>query len=81
MQNNPHALTDTDGLSNRPESPTSVLAHQLRNSLNGMMMRVELLGREIGAGGSKHLERLRQDIIRLDQAIETMLQKDRPTEK
>jgi hypothetical protein len=55
------------------EDHTSVLAHQLRNSLNSMMMRVELLAREVGEGGSRHLDKLRQDIVRLDQTIEAML--------
>jgi hypothetical protein len=38
-----------------------------------MMMRVELLAREVGEGGSRHLDKLRQDIVRLDQTIEAML--------
>jgi signal transduction histidine kinase len=77
MHNKPSAAAKPDELPNNSENQTRLLAHQLRNSLNGMMLRLELLGREVGEGGSKHLDRLRQDIVRLDQAIETMLRNDR----
>jgi len=51
----------------------SGLAHQLRNPLHGMAMRVELLRPEVSQGGERHLDKLRQDIRRLDQALEALL--------
>lgn len=56
MHNKPSAAAKPDELPNNSENQTPLLAHQLRNSLNGMMLRLELLGREVGEGGSKHLE-------------------------
>jgi signal transduction histidine kinase len=51
----------------------SGLAHQLRNPLHGMAMRVELLRPEVSESGMRHLDKLRQDIKRLDEALEALL--------
>lgn len=51
----------------------SGLAHQLRNPLHGMAMRVELLRPEVSEGGVRHIDKLRQDIKRLDEALEALL--------
>jgi signal transduction histidine kinase len=51
----------------------SGLAHQLRNPLHGMAMRVELLRPEVGEGGARHLDKLHHDIKRLDEALEALL--------
>ncbi|MBF6568294.1 MAG: hypothetical protein IVW54_05400 [Candidatus Binataceae bacterium] len=49
------------------------MAHQLRNPLNGMAMRVELLRPEVSQDGERHLDKLQQDIRRLDKALEALL--------
>jgi two-component system, NtrC family, sensor histidine kinase AtoS len=51
----------------------SGLAHQLRNPLHGMALRVELLRPEVNEGGERHLDKLRHDIKRLDEALEALL--------
>jgi two-component system, NtrC family, sensor histidine kinase HydH len=51
----------------------SGLAHHLRNLLNGMTMRLELLRHEIGDVGERHLDKLREDITRLNEAIEVLV--------
>jgi signal transduction histidine kinase len=58
----------------------SALAHQLQNHLHGMTMRLELLRREVNEGGARHLDKLRQDITSLDEAIEALRQYVCPTE-
>jgi PAS domain S-box-containing protein len=59
----------------------SGLAHQLRSPLHGMNMRLELLRKECGEGADRHVERLRQEIQRIDQAIGTILKFTRPNLK
>ncbi len=58
----------------------SGLAHQLRSPLHGMNMRLELLSREAGDVGGKHIERLRHEVTRLDEAVEALLRFMRPEE-
>ena len=56
----------------------SGLAHQLRSPLNGMNMRLELLRHEAGDKGEKHIDKLRHEVTRLDEAIEALLRFMRP---
>jgi signal transduction histidine kinase/HAMP domain-containing protein len=56
----------------------SGLAHQLRSPLNGMNMRLELLRVEAGEAGSKHVDKLRHEVTRLDEAVEALLRFMRP---
>ena len=56
----------------------SGLAHQLRSPLNGMNMRLELLRHEAGEAGTKHIDKLRREVTRLDEAIEVLLRFMRP---
>ena len=56
----------------------SGLAHQLRSPLNGMNMRLELLRHEAGEAGSRHVDKLRREVTRLDEAIEVLLRFMRP---
>ena len=56
----------------------SGLAHQLRSPLNGMNMRLELLRHEAGEAGSKHVDKLRREVTRLDEAVEALLRFMRP---
>ncbi len=56
----------------------SGLAHQLRSPLNGMNMRLELLRREAGDAGAKHIDKLRHEVTRLDEAVEALLRFMRP---
>jgi len=56
----------------------SGLAHQLRSPLNGMNMRLELLRHEAGDAGAKHIDKLRHEVTRLDEAVETLLRFMRP---
>jgi len=56
----------------------SGLAHQLRSPLNGMNMRLELLRREAGEAGAKHIDKLRREVTRLDEAVEALLRFMRP---
>ncbi len=56
----------------------SGLAHQLRSPLNGMNMRLELLRHEAGDKGAKHIDKLRHEVTRLDQAVEALLRFMRP---
>src|SRR5216684_1431098 len=58
----------------------SGLAHQLRSPLHGMNMRLELLSREAGDVGGKHIDRLRHEVLRLDEAVEALLRFMRPEE-
>ena len=58
----------------------SGLAHQLRSPLHGMNMRLELLSREAGDVGEKHIGRLRHEVTRLDEAVEALLRFMRPEE-
>ena len=45
----------------------------MRNPLHGMALRVELLRPEVNEGGERHLDKLRHDIKRLDEALEALL--------
>ena len=56
----------------------SGLAHQLRSPLHGMNMRLELLSREAGDAGARHVDKLRREVIRLDEAVEALLRFMRP---
>jgi signal transduction histidine kinase len=56
------------------------VAHQLRGPLHGMSLRLELLRNDDGEGKSRHLERLRQEVERLDHAVEALLRFLRPEE-
>ena len=56
----------------------SGLAHQLRSPLNGMNMRLELLRHEAGDAGAKHIDKLRHEVTRLDEAVEALLRFMRP---
>jgi signal transduction histidine kinase len=56
----------------------SGLAHQLRSPLNGMNMRLELLRHETGETGAKHIDKLRREVTRLDEAVEALLRFMRP---
>jgi len=56
----------------------SGLAHQLRSPLNGMNMRLELLRHEAGEAGAKHIDKLRREVTRLDEAVEALLRFMRP---
>jgi signal transduction histidine kinase len=58
----------------------SGLAHQLRSPLHGMNMRLELLSREAGDLGARHVEKLRHEVTRLDEAVEALLRFMRPEE-
>ncbi len=58
----------------------SGLAHQLRSPLHGMNMRLELLSREAADVGGKHIDRLRHEVTRLDEAVEALLRFMRPEE-
>ena len=58
----------------------SGLAHQLRSPLHGMNMRLELLSREAGDVGARHVEKLRHEVMRLDEAVEALLRFMRPEE-
>jgi two-component system sensor histidine kinase HydH len=48
-------------------------AHQLRNPLNSMSLRVELLRAEVGENGNGHIDKLRQQLSLLDETVETLL--------
>jgi len=56
----------------------SGLAHQLRSPLNGMTMRLELLRHEAGDAGLRHIDKLRKEITRLNEAVEALLRFMRP---
>jgi len=56
----------------------SGLAHQLRSPLHGMNMRLELLSREASDAGARHVDKLRREVIRLDEAVEALLRFMRP---
>jgi len=71
------ALDSTNRLA-RLGTLISGLAHQLRSPLNGMNMRLELLRHEAGEAGSKHIDKLRREVTRLDEAVETLLRFMRP---
>jgi signal transduction histidine kinase len=58
----------------------SGLAHQLRSPLHGMNMRLELLSREAGDVGGRHIDKLRHEVLRLDEAVEALLRFMRPEE-
>jgi signal transduction histidine kinase len=58
----------------------SGMAHQLRSPLHGMNLRLELLRDGQGEGIHRHVDKLRQDVTRLDQAIEAILRFTRPAE-
>ena len=57
----------------RLESLISAIAHQLRNPLNNMSMRLELLRNEVGEDAIKHIDKLRHEMNRLDETVETLL--------
>jgi len=56
----------------------SGLAHQLRSPLNGMNMRLELLRHDAGEAGAKHIDKMRREVTRLDEAVEALLRFMRP---
>jgi signal transduction histidine kinase len=56
----------------------SGLAHQLRSPLHGMNMRIELLSREVGDAGARHVDKLRHEVTRLDESVEALLRFMRP---
>lgn len=58
----------------------SGMAHQLRSPLHGMNLRLELLRESRGEGVDRHVDKLRQDVERLDQAIEAILRFTRPAD-
>jgi signal transduction histidine kinase len=58
----------------------SGMAHQLRSPLHGMNMRLELLRHEGGDGVERHVNRLRQEVDRVDQAVEAILKFTRPAD-
>jgi signal transduction histidine kinase len=60
----------------------SGVAHQLRNPLHGMNLRLELLREDAGHGKDieKHINRLRSEVERLDQSVEALLRFMRPQE-
>jgi len=59
----------------------SGVAHQLRSPLQGMSLRLELLKQEVGGTpGERHIEKIRYEVQRLDQAIEALLRFMRPQE-
>src|SRR5271155_1550107 len=71
------ALDSTNRLA-RLGTLISGLAHQLRSPLNGMNMRLELLRHETGETGAKHIDKLRREVTRLDEAVEALLRFMRP---
>ncbi|HYL58312.1 MAG TPA: ATP-binding protein [Candidatus Acidoferrales bacterium] len=58
----------------------SGMAHQLRSPLHGMNLRLELLRESRGEGVDRHVDKLRQDVDRLDSAIEAILRFMRPAD-
>jgi signal transduction histidine kinase len=58
----------------------SGMAHQLRSPLHGMNLRLELLRESAGEGLDRHVDKLRQDVGRLDEAIEAILRFMRPAD-
>jgi signal transduction histidine kinase len=56
----------------------SGVAHQLRSPLHGMNLRLELLRNDGEEGKSRHIDRLRQEVDRLDHAVEALLRFLRP---
>jgi signal transduction histidine kinase len=56
----------------------SGVAHQLRSPLHSMNLRLELLRSDDGEGKDRHIERLRQEVERLDQSVEALLRFMRP---
>jgi signal transduction histidine kinase len=58
----------------------SGVAHQLRNPLQGMNLRLELLAQEVKdtAGADRHIAKLRREVQRLDEAVEALLRFMRP---
>lgn len=57
----------------RVENLISTVVHQLRNPLNNMSMRLELLRNEVGEAGLRHVDKLRQEMNRLDETLETLV--------
>jgi signal transduction histidine kinase len=57
----------------RLESLISGVVHQMRNPLNSMGMRLELLRNEVGERGLRHIDKLRQEMNRLDETLETLV--------
>jgi signal transduction histidine kinase len=56
------------------EEWTSLIAHDLRQPLNGMLLAVDLLLRgDVREPGRRHLERIRGDTLRLDAMVEDLL--------
>ena len=56
----------------------SGVAHQLRSPLHGMNLRLELLSSDGGERVQRHVDKLRQEIQRLDISIEALLRFMRP---
>ncbi len=71
---------DTSNRLARLGTLVSGMAHQLRSPLHGMNLRLELLRDGQGEGAHRHIDKLRQDVTRLDQAIEAILRFTRPAE-
>jgi signal transduction histidine kinase len=58
----------------------SGVAHQLRSPLHGMNLRLELMRSDPNGEIERHIDRLRHDMNRLDQAVEALLRFMRPEE-
>lgn len=71
------ALDDSNRLA-RLGALISGVAHQLRGPLHVMNLRLELLKGDDGENKDRHIDRLRQEIERLDQSIEALLRFLRP---
>ena len=66
-------LVQFSGKLARVENLISTVVHQLRNPLNNMSMRLELLRNEVGERGLRHIDKLRQEMNRLDETLETLV--------
>jgi signal transduction histidine kinase len=58
----------------------SGVAHQLRSPLQGMNLRLELLRGAAHDNRERHIDRIRQEVDRLDKAVEALLRFMRPEE-
>jgi two-component system sensor histidine kinase AtoS len=74
-----NAIEDSNRLA-RLGGLISGVAHQLRNPLQGMNLRLELLAQEVKdtAGADRHIAKLRREVQRLDEAVEALLRFMRP---
>ncbi len=71
------ALDYSNGLT-RLGALISGLAHQLRSPLQGMNLRLELLKGTGPESKDRHIERIRQEMERLDRVVEALLRLTRP---